>query len=125
MNGKNIIIILIILGFAGLAFYSIQGVLTPYVSFAEAIQSGSSVQVIGKLDRTKAVRHGDGFYTFSLKDEGNTAIDVLHRGPMPFNFDHSDKIVALGSYNRETRIFEADKVLVNCPSKYQKQQPGR
>jgi hypothetical protein len=83
MNGKNIIIILIILGFAGLAFYSIQGVLTPYVSFAEAIQSGSSVQVIGKLDRTKAVRHGDGFYTFSLMDEGNAPIDVLTRAPCP------------------------------------------
>jgi len=41
-----------------------------------------------------------------------------HLGPKPLNFEHADQIVLLGKYSPERDIFEADRVLVKCPSKY-------
>ncbi|HQO02132.1 MAG TPA: cytochrome c maturation protein CcmE [Spirochaetota bacterium] len=121
MNRRKLIILAVIIAFAGLALYSIQGVLTPYVPFQEAMESGEYVQIIGILDKSVPVQHHEGYYTFSLKEKNGTPLNAVHRGLKPFNFEHADQIVALGSFNKAKKVFEAEKILVNCPSKYKKQ----
>lgn len=96
-----------------------ENILSPYVSFATARDRGGSyVQIIGTLDRTNPVVHGEGEFSFRLIETGGEKIDVIHRGVRPQNFEHADQVVLLGSYDISRGIFEADKVLVKCPSKY-------
>jgi len=121
VNHRKLIILAIIILFGGLALYSIKGVLTPYVSFQEAMETGDYVQIIGALDKSVPVQHHEGYYTFSLKGKSGAPLSVVHRGLKPFNFEHANQIVALGSYNKEKNVFDAKKILVNCPSKYKKQ----
>ncbi|MFN7313197.1 MAG: cytochrome c maturation protein CcmE [Bacteroidota bacterium] len=40
----------------------------------------------------------------------------MYRAPEPADFDRSEKIVIIGKMNGET--FEASKILLKCPSKY-------
>ncbi len=121
MNYKKIILILLILSFVVVAIYSMSGVLTPYVSFKSAIESESYVQVIGKLNKSIPVRHYEGYFTFNLKDDNGALLDVLYRGAKPLNFEHTDQIVALGLFSSQKNIFEAEKILIKCPSKYKKE----
>jgi len=125
MNYKKLIIIAIIIIFAGIALFSMKRALTPYVPFDEAMRSGEFVQVIGTLDKTRPVEHHEGYYAFFLKDEGSGAMRVRHQGITPYNFEHAEKIVALGSYDRAAGAFVAEQVLVNCPSRYTKQRSAR
>ncbi len=135
MKNKKIIIIAIISICAGIAFYSIFSagrVLTPYVSFKNAIESGSHVQVIGMPDRSKPFEQKEGIFSFdlkesadslresedTLKDSATNSMKVSFNGAKPNNFDSADQIVVQGSYNKERNIFEAKKILVKCPSKY-------
>jgi cytochrome c-type biogenesis protein CcmE len=42
---------------------------------------------------------------------------VIYRGVIPGNFDQATSIVAIGRYQGDH--FEAEQLLVKCPSKYQ------
>jgi cytochrome c-type biogenesis protein CcmE len=96
-----------------------ENILSPYVPFATARDRGGSyVQIIGTLDSTSPVIHGEGEFSFRIAENGGAKMDVIHRGVKPQNFEHADQIVLLGSYNISRGIFEADKLLVKCPSKY-------
>ncbi len=54
---------------------------------------------------------------FDLKDERGEVLPVEYRGVIPGNFDQATSIVAIGRY--QDGRFEADQLLVKCPSKYQ------
>ncbi len=62
--------------------------------------------------------------TFSMKDvKGGERLEVLYRGTPPDLIDQEGvTIVAEGVYNRRTGVFEAGKLLVKCPSKYEKKE---
>lgn len=121
MNYKKIILIILIVVFIGVAIFSMRGVLTPYVSFKEAIEKCSFVQVIGKLNADIPVKHYEGYFKFNLIDDDGTKMDIVYSGTKPLNFEHADQIVVLGVYNNKKNIFEADKILIKCPSKYVKE----
>ncbi len=121
MNYKKIILIALIIFFVVIAIYSMSGVLTPYVSFKSAVESQNFVQIIGKLNKSIPVEHYEGYFTFNFKDEDGTPMKVIYRGTKPLNFDHAKQVVALGTYNSQKNIFEAEKILVKCPSKYKKE----
>lgn len=121
MKYKKIIVSLLIILFIVIAFYSLIGVMTPYVSFKEAIDTGKYVQIIGKLNKSAPQLHEEGSFTFTLNDEDNNLIKIDYKGVKPLNFEHANQIVALGTYNRQKRIFEAEKILIKCPSKYIKE----
>jgi cytochrome c-type biogenesis protein CcmE len=122
MDVKKIIIIVIILVFATIAVYSLRGVITPYVSFKDAKVSQSYVQIIGSLDKQIPVRYGEGWFEFTIRDRNNDSMRVVDKGTKPMNFEHTSQVVALGTFNRVRMIFEADKILVKCPSKYKKEE---
>jgi cytochrome c-type biogenesis protein CcmE len=127
-RSRTIIIAAIGLAFLAIAiffglFSSGGDLLSPYVPFKEAQSvSGRYVQVIGSLDRSVPVRHTEGAFTFTLIDKEGTRMTVIHHGTKPQNFEHTEQVVLLGRYRSETGLFEADKVLVKCPSKYRRQQ---
>lgn len=118
MKTKYIVGITIILGFVIFSALSFKKSLTPYVTFAEAKKVKGTVQVIGKLlpghteyDTTQTVLR------FTLADEKGQRLPVLYHGIKPGNFEQATSIVAIGKYNGAT--FDADQLLVKCPSKYQ------
>jgi len=118
MNKKLYIGIALIAIFTVFGFLNFRKALTPYVSFKEA-QSGGNVQVIGTLVQgsTDYVTEEQALYfTMKEKDVDDT-IKVAYRGQRPINFEDATSIVAIGSF--DGRIFQARKLLVKCPSKYQ------
>ncbi len=61
---------------------------------------------------------------FSMKDiKGSQRLNVVYKGTPPDLLEQEGvTLVAEGSYNREQEIFEAKKLLVKCPSKYEKKE---
>jgi cytochrome c-type biogenesis protein CcmE len=122
---RTVIIAIIGLAFLAIAIFfavfSSDDILSPYVPFKEArSSSGRYVQIIGTLDRAVPVQYGEGSYTFTIVDKEGTRMSAMHRGSKPQNFEHTEQVVLLGRYRADTGLFEADKVLVKCPSKYRR-----
>ena len=44
---------------------------------------------------------------------------MRYKGVKPGNFEDAISIVAIGHFDEGAKQFEADKLLVKCPSKYQ------
>ena len=123
MKNKKILVFIIglILLIAAILALS-DDLLSPYVSFQYAVKHpGKYVQIIGKRAEETEVIHNASGFTFTLTDEEGNKITAFHNGVKPQNFEHTEQVVVLGKYSWEKSIFEADKVLVKCPSKYEKE----
>jgi len=98
---------------------SFRKTVTPYIGFTEARAATSGmVQVNGTLASKDYVLKADEQYlAFSLKDDKGDVLPVVYRGTIPGNFDQAVSIVAIGAYRGDH--FEAEQLLVKCPSKYQ------
>ncbi len=118
MKIRYIIALAVIIGFVIYGAVSLKTSLTPYVSFAEAKSSPQTVQVMGKLEKT-ATRYDTtaGLLYFTLKDKKGDLLEISYQGVKPGNFDQATQIVAIGDY--KNKVFQADQLLVKCPSKYQ------
>ncbi|MEM6455805.1 MAG: cytochrome c maturation protein CcmE [Acidobacteriota bacterium] len=113
--------IVLLLVFAGFSYSTFQDTLTPYVSYAEAIQGGN-VQVAGGLVPDTASYDGETSYLhFTLfdPDDKSQRMRVRYSGLKPANFEEAISIVAIGQYDAAADEFAASKLLVKCPSKYQ------
>ncbi|GAB4114202.1 MAG TPA: cytochrome c maturation protein CcmE [Spirochaetota bacterium] len=121
MKKSNIIIVSIIVVCGAVALFSFKGILTPYVSFDEAAKGEAYVQVLGKLVKSVPVQNSADGFIFTIEDDNAKRLTVIHKGSKPLNFEHATSVVAIGTYNKEKQIFEADKILVKCPSKYTKE----
>lgn len=93
--------------------------ISPYVSATELKSDEiphTNVQVFGQvLLDTIYFDNDSGITTFDLTD-GNQSISVTHRGLIN-NLEHSTDVVVIGDYVDD--VFQAEKVLVKCPSKYE------
>jgi cytochrome c-type biogenesis protein CcmE len=91
--------------------------MTPYISFKQARETQSTVQVHGTM--APATAHYDGkALVFRLKDTQSTEeMDIVYTDVKPGNFDQARDVVAIGSFR--DGVFHAEKLLVKCPSKYQ------
>lgn len=93
-----------------------------YASFARAMEHpGREFRIIGELRHDKPILEGVEENTLTLRfhmadNEGHVA-EVLHFGPKPHDFERSDEVVLIGSYQGEQ--FVASRLLLKCPSKYQ------
>ncbi len=112
---------LMLLGFAGFSLMSFQQNLTPYVSFEQAASSPRMVQVMGGLQKGSAnYSSDDQALSFTiLEPKSAKSLRVRYHGVRPGNFDDAISIVAIGRYDDASKQFEASKLLVKCPSKYQ------
>ena len=112
----------LILGFLALGLTTFSSSMTPYVKFDEAEKSVRVVQVMGGLEKGSS-RYDAASKTlfFNLVDlETKRILPVAYRDVKPANFEDAVSIVAIGRYQKDT--FNAEKLLVKCPSKYQGQE---
>jgi cytochrome c-type biogenesis protein CcmE len=118
MKIKYIVGILIIVGFIAFAAINLSKSLTPYVSLDDAKKSTKVVQVKGQ--RVVGSEHFDvekKVFTFKMADDKGEQFKVIYNGVKPANLEQAEEIVVIGRYTQGH--FEADQLLVKCPSKYQ------
>jgi len=123
MNRKKIIVFIsavVLLTFSIILMS--DDLFSPYVSFSYAeSHPGKYVQVIGKRGKGDEVKHDEKGFSFLITDESGLKLNVYHSGVKPLNFEHTEQVVVLGKFSKENSTFIADKVLVKCPSKYEKE----
>ena len=109
----------VVLAFLALGLSTFTKSMTPYVSFDEAKASKRTVQVMGALEKGSSRYDTDAkTLHFTLVDEKTKApLPVTYRDVKPANFEEAVSIVAIGRF--QNGAFQAEKLLVKCPSKYQ------
>jgi cytochrome c-type biogenesis protein CcmE len=118
MNAKVITALALLVLAASVGVTSFRRTMTPYIGFAEARNASGLVQVNGKLaDKDYILKPEEQFLRFNLRDEKGDVMPVEYRGVIPGNFDQAVSVVAIGRYAGDH--FEAQQLLVKCPSKYQ------
>ena len=119
MKPKLLFGLLLVIASIGFGVTAFKNSLTPYISFAEAKRSGVNSQVNGTLADPAAVKYDaeKSELQFALRDEKNEVMPVVYRGVKPANFEQATSVVAIGQY--KGGHFEAEQLLVKCPSKYQ------
>jgi len=91
--------------------------LTPYITFAEAQKTNGTVQVMGGLEKA-SVKLTSGDLAFTLVETKTGArLPVVFGHTKPANFEMAIEITAIGHWDGS--VFQADNLLVKCPSKYQ------
>jgi len=118
MNLKVIVAVVLLAVAATVGVSSFKRTMTPYIGFAEARTASGLVQVNGKLaDKDYILKPEEQFLRFNLQDEHGDVMPVEYRGVIPGNFDQAVSVVAIGKFQADH--FEAQQLLVKCPSKYQ------
>ena len=109
----------VVLAFLALGLTTFTKSMTPYVSFDEARASKRTVQVMGALEKgTSRYDIDTKTLHFTLVDEkARVVLPVAYRDVKPANFEEAVSIVAIGRF--QNGAFQAEKLLVKCPSKYQ------
>ena len=131
MKKSHIIIIVVIAAAIGV-IVSTAGDASSYVSFDEALQLSTAgnkkdIHVVGELKKDDmgnviGIEEGTDKVSFSfvMIDDKGKEQKVFYNQPMPADFQRSEKVVVIGSYN-EDDSFHASKILLKCPSKYQEE----
>jgi cytochrome c-type biogenesis protein CcmE len=121
INKKYALLILILIASTGVAMYAMLSMLTPYVSFRQAMASANHVQVMGSIDRSRPIKQREGLLYFFIFNNEGTRMRVAYKGQQPPQFFRAEKAVVFGIYNIQKQLFEANKILVKCPSKYMRE----
>jgi cytochrome c-type biogenesis protein CcmE len=118
MKPKYIIGLLVILVFVVFAAINLSKSLTPYVSVQEARESQKVVQVKGqRVVGSENFDIENKIFKFKMADEKGEEFEVIYHGVKPANLEQAEEIVVIGRFEGAT--FNADQLLVKCPSKYQ------
>lgn len=109
-------IVLTAIGLCAVVFAFVKNS-SPYVTVAQAkVAERSSVHLSGDIDKS-TVRAARGKVTFEITDETGDRALIVFNGPPPANMGDATKVVAIGAMKGE--VFEANKLLLKCPSKYE------
>jgi cytochrome c-type biogenesis protein CcmE len=111
----------LLLAFLGFSLSSFKQSLTPYVSYQQARTENRMVQVAGALEKgSSSYQEQNQSLYFTLKDpKTHENLRVRYKGVKPGNFEDAISVVAIGHFDATAQEFEANKLLVKCPSKYQ------
>lgn len=110
---------------------STAGDASTYVDFSKAKEMASegeteSIHVVGKLKKNTAGQILEmeyrpevdpNYFSFTLVDNNNVAQKVVYKNTKPQDFDKSEQVVVIGKMEGST--FNAEKILMKCPSKYE------
>ncbi|MBN1350520.1 cytochrome c maturation protein CcmE [candidate division KSB1 bacterium] len=114
------IVAIVVVAALVMAFTAFKSSLINYVTIAEAKNSPRTVQVVGALvDGSVKFDFDSNHLFFTLRDEHNDEIRIQYNKPKPANMEGAPQIVAIGKYNPAVQLFEANEILVKCPSKYE------
>jgi cytochrome c-type biogenesis protein CcmE len=113
--------------FVGLACIGVFGFLvvdsfgsqvSGYESFTEAAASGRRAHVVGTWlrDAESTYDPDRNVFSFSMTDDDGVVRRVVFADPKPANFEDAEKVVVEGQMAGD--VFEAEHILVKCPSKY-------
>lgn len=98
-----------------------------YSNFKEAIENpGKEYHVVGQLNKDAEMVYDPevdaNLFSFSMVDNNGDEQLVAFAGSKPQDFERSEQIVLIGKYENDT--FQASKILMKCPSKYNEGQEG-
>ncbi len=102
---------------------SFSGSTTDYLTIAEVKALGPgqprNSRVAGEIV-PDSVRYdtADLHLTFEIRDETGR-LSISYHGPQPDMLVDAVEAVAIGKYNPATGVFEAEELLMKCPSKYE------
>ena len=128
---KSHILILVVIAVAIGIIVSTSNDASTYVGFDEALSLSTSgnkkeIHVVGELkkdDEGHVIGITEGAdkvsFSFVMVDDTGKEQRVNYNQPMPADFLRSEKVVVIGSYHGAD--FNASKILLKCPSKYQEQ----
>lgn len=128
---KTHIIGMIIIAIAIGIIVSTAGDASSYVNFTQAeslAEDGETdaLHVVGKLTKDASgqitgmeyqPQVDPNRFVFTMADNANRVEKVVYNSPKPQDFDRSEQIVVIGTMQNDH--FQADKILLKCPSKYQ------
>jgi cytochrome c-type biogenesis protein CcmE len=91
-----------------------------YGSFTDAKETGTSLDVVGHLDKKKELTYDPtkdaNYFSFFMTDRQGKECKVVFIGSKPQDFERSEQIVLTGQMTGNE--FHASKILMKCPSKY-------
>jgi cytochrome c-type biogenesis protein CcmE len=121
---RSSIIGIIIIAIAIGAIISTYADSSTYGTFSDAQETTSELHVVGKLEKEKELIYNPkkdaNYFAFYMKDNDGKECKVVFNGSKPQDFERSEQIVLTGKMvNGE---FQASKILMKCPSKYNKDQ---
>jgi cytochrome c-type biogenesis protein CcmE len=132
-NRTKIIVISIVLiaSFAYLVFLGMKEGTMYYLEVSEFVQQAEEigdrkVRINGALVKDSLVFDPEALrLVFVLRDaqdtEGRQRLNVVYRGAPPDLIEEDGvTLVAEGSYDKSQNVFISKKLLVKCPSKYEK-----
>ena len=118
------IILLLLLFIIAVSSYFIYDLskssITSYMTVFELIESsntmiGRNIQIRGKVEKNSLQDFGM-YFKFSISDEAS--INVIYTGSIVPGFKEENEVVLIGSLN-SNGDFEAEKMILKCPSKYE------
>lgn len=121
---KSSIIGIIIIAIAIGVIISTYADSSTYGNFSEAIKTQSELHVVGNLNKEKELVYNPqtdaNYFAFYMKDKNGKECKVVFNGTKPQDFEKSEQIVLTGKMEGDE--FHASKILMKCPSKYNKNQ---
>jgi cytochrome c-type biogenesis protein CcmE len=132
MKTSNIIVlVLLAIGIGIIISFAIKDS-SSYVSFADAEQiakagNNKSIHVVGSLKKD-ASGNFEGMrydalidpnrFEFVMIDSLNYETKVVYNQPKPADLDQAEKLVVVGKMDLANKCFNAEQILLKCPSKY-------
>jgi len=123
MKVKTIVGVVLLIGFTGLLFMNFGQQVGGYMNFEQAAESGSKAHVVGiwLQDRESSYNPSENVFVFYMQDDDGNVRRVEYPNPKPANFEDAEKLVIEGVADGE--VFQAEHILVKCPSKYNAEAP--
>lgn len=118
MKPGRLLGLLVIVSCIAAAGFSLRGSVRRSLSVKEVMASpGEPCEVYGEVVRSTV--HADfraSMLRFELKDDHGDTIPVIYHKPKPATFDTASHAKAIGAYR--DGAFQADDLILKCPSKY-------
>lgn len=91
----------------------------PELQAQRSLLVGKTIRVNGPLDKASIrIDHKNLSVTFNLRD-GDVILPVVYQGVAPDTLQTGESVVVEGRLDANG-VFQADTILVKCPSKYEK-----
>lgn len=123
MKAKTIIGVVLLVGFTSLLFLNFGQQVGGYMNFEQAAETGSKAHVVGTWLQDREARYDPSrnVFVFYMQDDAGNVRQVQYPNPKPANFEDAEKLVIEGV--GDDQVFQAEHILVKCPSKYNADAP--
>ncbi len=119
---KSAILGLVFIAVAMAMIISIYADSSTYATFAEAEEQAIELHVVGTLNKEKELYYNPvqdaNHFSFYMYDKDSVECKVVFKGAKPQDIERSEQIVLTGKMVGNE--FQASKILMKCPSKYNK-----